>query len=259
METNPRSSRQIIYGPVKSRRLGNSLGINLMPGNAKICSFDCVYCECGLNDNRIGQMPKHEDVKQALKKALALLKIENKPLDAITFSGNGEPTLHPDFESIIDDALSLRNQYFPKAKVTVLSNATVIDKPDVFRALNKVDNNILKLDSAIEDTMRAIDQPSRASFTVKWLLKHLNAFNGNLIIQTIFISGEYNGYQFDNTTEEEIAAWIEALREIKPKAVMIYALDRPAPVEKLNKIPLSKLKEIAERVTAEGFEVIVTA
>ena len=259
METNPRFARQIIYGPVKSRRLGNSLGINLMPGSAKVCSFDCIYCECGLNDNKIGQMPKQDDIKLALKKALEVLKEEKKPLDSITFSGNGEPTLHPDFEAIINSAIALRNQNFPQAKISVLSNSTLIDKPDIFRALSKVDNNILKLDSAIEDTMRIIDQPNRASFTVKWMLKHLKEFEGNLIIQTIFISGEYKGKHFDNTTEEEITALISAYKEIKPKSIMIYALDRPAPVEKLDKIPLSKLKEIAERLEAEGFEVIVSA
>jgi len=259
METNPRFSRQIIYGPVKSRRLGESLGINLMPANVKICSFDCVYCECGLNDNRIGQMPKQDDIRLELKKALETLKTENKSLDAISFSGNGEPTLHPDFESIIDSTLALRNKYFPQAKVSVLSNASVIDKPDIIRALKKVDNNILKLDSAIEATMRAIDQPNRASFTVKWLLKHLMKFEGNLIIQTIFIRGNYNGKHFDNTTEEEISAWIEALREIKPKQVMIYAIDRPAPVADLEKVSLEELNTIAARVKKAGFEVMVTA
>lgn len=259
METNSRFNRQIIYGPVNSRRLGNSLGVNLLPGNAKVCSFNCIYCECGLNDNRIGQLPKQEDIKVALKKALSLLKEEKKTIDSITFSGNGEPTLHPDFEAIIDSTLAIRDQFFPQAKISVLSNSTVIDKPDIVRALCKVDNNILKLDSALDDTIRIIDQPKRLPFTTKWLLKHFKEFDGNLTIQTIFISGEHNGEYFDNTTDEEVAALIRAYKEIRPKAVMIYALDRPAPVSKLKKIDAAKLNEIADKIKAEGFEVVVSA
>lgn len=257
MELNPRYSRQNVYGPVKSRRLGDSLGINLMPTSMKICSFDCVYCECGLNDNRIAQMPKQDTIRLELKKALETLKAENEPLDVITFSGNGEPTLHPDFESIVDFTLALRNQYFPQAKVSVLSNATVIDKNDIFRALKKVDYNILKLDSAIEATMRAIDQPTRASFTVKWLLKQLAKFEGNVIIQTMFVRGDYKEQHFDNTTKEEISAWIKALRVINPKLVMIYTIDRPAPIENIEKISLAELNAIADKVKDAGFEVIV--
>jgi wyosine [tRNA(Phe)-imidazoG37] synthetase (radical SAM superfamily) len=258
MEVNsPRFSRQNIYGPVQSRRLGNSLGINLMPTHMKVCSFDCVYCECGFNDNRVAQMPKQDEIRLELKKALEELKEDNVALDVITFSGNGEPTLHPDFESIIDFTLALRNQYFPQAKVAVLSNATVIDKNDIFRALKKVDNNILKLDSAIEATMRIIDQPTRESFTVKWLLKQLERFEGNVIIQTLFTRGKYNEKVFDNTTDEEISAWLLALARIKPKQVMIYTLDRPAPIDSIERISLEELNAIAEKVKKAGFEVVV--
>ncbi len=257
MDTNPRFSQQQIYGPVTSRRLGQSLGINLMPAQVKICSFNCVYCECGLNDNRVGKTPKQDDIRLALKKTLESLKAENKTIDTITFSGNGEPTLHPDFESIIYATIALRNNYFPEAKIAVLSNATLINKPDVIRALKKVDLNIQKLDSAVEHTMRTIDQPTRASFTVKWVIKQLQAFEGNVIIQTLFVKGVHEGVAFDNTTEAEISAWISALKEIKPKQVMIYTLDRPTPITTIEKIATETLQAIAERVRKNGLEIVI--
>lgn len=258
MDSNSRSSLQQIYGPIQSRRLGESLGINLMPATVKICSFDCVYCECGLNDYRIGQMPKQEDIRSELKKKLETLLLENKNIDGITFSGNGEPTMHPDFESIVNAVCELRNTYFPQAKVNVLTNASAIDKLDVYRALCKVDNAILKFDSAIESTMRIIDRPTRTSLSVKWLLKHLEEkYQEKIIIQTMFVRGKYNELLFDNTTDEEITAWIAALKKIKPKQVMIYSLDRKAPIEDIESISANELQTIAAKVKAAGFDVMV--
>ncbi len=247
----------IVFGPLHSRRLGVSLGINLMPADVKVCSFDCVYCECGFNGKNKGKIPMREAVHEELKHQLEHMFKLGQTLDVITFSGNGEPTLHPDFEGIIDDTIKARDRFFPDAKVTVLSNSTQIHKPHVFRALNKVDNNVLKFDSAINETMLAIDQPNAKSFTVQWLMEHLKAFKSNLIIQTIFIRGEHKGVQFDNTTDEEVNAWLHALQQLQPKQVMIYALDRPAPVASLEKVSLPELEQIADKARKLGFDVVV--
>lgn len=246
----------IVFGPVHSRRFGASLGINLMPADIKVCSFDCVYCECGFNEKNKGKIPTREAVREELKHKLEHMFKLGQSLDVITFSGNGEPTLHPDFEGIIDDTLDARNRFFPNAKVTVLSNSTRIHKANIIRALQKVDNNVLKFDSAINDTMLAIDQPNAKSFSVHWLMEHLQVFK-NLTIQTIFIRGIHKGKAFDNTTNEEVNAWLHALQQLKPKQVMIYALDRPAPIASLEKVSLAELENIASKARNLGFDVVV--
>lgn len=243
---------EIIFGPLKSRRLGNSLGINLLPLHGKLCSFDCLYCECGLNaQHKTGRLPKADEVKQALEEKLKKLQLEGEKLDVITFAGNGEPTLHPDFEHIIDDTIALRNHYFPKAKVSVLSNATQLDKPSIFSALLKVENPILKLDSAFDETVRILDRPNSSSYSIRKQVEKMKTFKGKLIIQTLFIRGKYEGQSFDNTTEQEVTAWIELIREIAPESVMIYAIDRETPVTGLEKITLKELKDIAKRLKDE--------
>ncbi len=248
---------QVVFGPIKSRRLGVSLGINLMPKNGKICSFNCIYCECGYNaDYEDKRIPTRTEVSTALEAKLSEMKNNGDKLDVITFSGNGEPTLHKDFEEIIDDTLALRDKYFPNAKVSVLSNSTCIHKPSVFRALNKVDNNILKLDSASQTLVNLIDQPV-GNFPVEKLVKNLKKFNGNLIIQTIFLRGEHNGVKFDNSTDEYVTAWLEAIKEIRPKQIMIYAIDRATPEKNLEKLTLDELNHIADKARALGFEVSV--
>lgn len=248
---------QVVFGPIKSRRLGVSLGINLMPKNGKICSFNCIYCECGYNaDYEDKRIPTRTEVSTALEAKLSEMKNNGDKLDVITFSGNGEPTLHKDFEEIIDDTLALRDKYFPNAKVSVLSNSTCIHKPSVFRALNKVDNNILKLDAASQTLVNLIDQPV-GNFPVEKLVKNLKKFNGNLIIQTIFLRGEHNGVKFDNSTDEYVTAWLEAIKEIRPKQIMIYAIDRATPEKNLEKLTLDELNHIADKARALGFEVSV--
>ena len=249
----------IIFGPIKSRRLGISLGVNLLPIDAKVCSFECIYCECGFNVAKKNmRIPTREEVRAEMEKTLAEMQQKGEKLDVITFAGNGEPTLHKDFEAIIDDTIALRNKYYPETKISVLSNATEITKDSVFRALNKVDNNILKLDSAIQSTVEALDQPNSSQFTVEKLIKNLQRFNGNLIIQTLFVRGEHNGKQIDNTAPEEIEAWLKALQEIKPKQIMVYSLARPTPAQHLYKVSLEELNVIAEKAKALGFEVLVS-
>ena len=249
---------QVIFGPIHSRRLGLSLGVNLLPVDAKICSFNCIYCECGFNTTmQEFPFPTRVQVKEILTTKLQQMTAVGEIPDVITFAGNGEPTLHPDFEGIIDDTLELRNQFCPSAKVSVLSNSTRIHKPHIFSALKKVDNNILKFDSAIDRTMKLIDQPVGKHINVSWLTEQLQRFEGNLIIQTMFLRGEYQGEKIDNTTDEEVDAWISALVKIKPKQVMMYSLDRDTPVQNLQKVNVDELNSIAEKVRAKGFEVSV--
>lgn len=249
---------QIIFGPIHSRRLGLSLGVNLLPIDAKICSFDCIYCECGFNTNfQESPIPTRQQVRETLEAKLIEMAVEGLIPDVITYAGNGEPTLHPEFESIIDDTIELRNKLCPTAKVSVLSNSTRIHKPHVFAALNKVDNNILKFDSAIDRTMKLIDRPVGKHINVAWFIEHLKKFEGRLIIQTMFLRGEFEGETFDNTTDVEVEAWLKALEEIRPQQVMIYSLDREAPTQTLKKATLDELNVIAEKARKKGFNVSV--
>jgi wyosine [tRNA(Phe)-imidazoG37] synthetase (radical SAM superfamily) len=247
----------IVYGPIHSRRLGVSLGINLMPTNAKLCTFDCVYCECGWNQPvSHPQLPTREQVRDALKYQLQTL---NTPLNVITFSGNGEPTLHPNFLGIIQDTCELRDQYCPEAKISVLSNSTQLMRDDVIEALRLCDNRILKLDSAIDDTMRLIDQPVNRSLNVKQIVERLQQFDGDFTLQTCFLHGEYQGQIIDNTTSEELEAWYQIIDVLHPKQVMIYVIDRATPLQTLSKVPAEQMQQIAQPLRDKGIEVIVCA
>lgn len=246
----------IIYGPIRSRRLGMSLGINLMPTDAKLCSFDCVYCECGWNQPVLHpQLPTREQVRKELKSQLSAL---NHQLDVITFSGNGEPTMHPDFLGIIQDTCTLRNQYCPQAKVSVLSNSTQLGRSEVVEALKLCDNRILKLDSAIDATMRLIDRPVNPHLTVSQVIKWLQQFDGDFTLQTCFLRGDYHGQVIDNTTPKELAAWYQAVDELAPKQVMIYVIDRATPLKTLEKIPAEQMLQFAQPLRDKGIDVIVS-
>ncbi|MDX9747826.1 MAG: radical SAM protein, partial [Paludibacter sp.] len=223
------------------------------------CSFDCIYCECGFNTTMKEQpLPHRRLVQKTLEAKLKEMAEADQLPDVITFAGNGEPTLHPQFEPIIADTIVLRNRYCPNAKVSVLSNATRIHKPHINRALRRVDNNILKLDSVIEDTVRLLNRPSGRLFSVPWLINQLKRFSGDFIIQTMFVRGVYKGEVIDNTTEKEVNAWLEVLRDIEPRQVMIYTIDRETPVKELEKISLEELNAIADKVRELGFEVSVS-
>ncbi len=241
-----------IFGPIHSRRLGVSLGVNLTPDDGKVCSFDCLYCEAGFNSQGAGTtgLPPRKKVAADLEKKLKEMSEAGDPLDVITFSGNGEPTLHPDFEGVIDDTIALRDKYYPEAKVSVLTNSTRLGKESVCRALERVDNNILKLDSAVESTMRLLDRPVNPAFTVAGVKEHLRQFAGTGIIQTMFTRGEHDGQRVDNTTDAEVEALIEAYRQIRPAEVMIYSIDRQTPEQSLEKVPHAELESIAARITA---------
>lgn len=249
-----------IFGPVHSRRLGTSLGVNLSPVDGKVCSFDCVYCEAGYNSQGTGKsgLPSREDVARQLESKLKEMSASGEPLDVITFSGNGEPTMHPDFEGVIDDTLALRDRYYPGAKVSVLCNSTRLDREGVVNGLRKVDNCILKLDSALTPTMRLIDQPVSKTFTCEYVIPQLEAFGDKCIIQTMMLRGNHDGKHIDNTTPGEVDALIEAYKRIKPREVMLYSIDRATPESDLQKVEREELESIACRMRDAGITVQVS-
>lgn len=234
-----------IFGPVHSRRLGVSLGINLLPGDGKHCSFDCIYCECGFNaDHRPkNPLPSREEIRTRLEQRLQDMHKNGPKPDVLTFAGNGEPTAHPHFAGIIEDTLALRDRYFPDAKVSVLSNSTFIHRPEVFEALEKVDNNILKLDTVDNDYIRMTDRPG-SSYDVAKIVDRMKAFRGKLIIQTMFMKGTFEGKDVDNTSDRYVLPWLEAVKSIGPRQVMIYTIDRETPGHELRKASRQELDRI---------------
>jgi len=250
---------KIIFGPVWSRRLGESLGINLLPVNRKVCNFNCIYCECGLTPagNQQGGFPEAMEVTELLRSKLLEMKKNSEYLDSITFAGNGEPTLHPEFPHILAEAVKIRNRIFPGATIAVLSNATHIGEKRIFDALLKADLNVLKLDSVFEETLKLINCP-RSNYQLTDILRSLKQFNGRVVIQTLFFRGVYNGKTIDNTTIKEVNAWLSALKEIRPESVMIYSLARDTAVNGLENISAWELKAIAELVEQAGIKTQVT-
>ena len=252
---------KIIFGPVKSRRLGVSLGINLLPLDSKFCNFNCIYCECGWTPKlKTVNKPFHsvEKVHEALQLKFKAMKAQNIPPDVITFAGNGEPTLHPKFAEVIDATIGLRDFWFPKAKIAVLSNATTLHNKSKLEALQRIDMNIQKLDSLFKETVELINKPL-FSYSIPKVVKQLAHLNTNVIVQTMFVRGTYNGQTVDNATETELNAWIEAIRQIKPREVMIYTIARDTPIDTLVKVPKTELDAIAARLEALGFPVQVSA
>lgn len=243
-----------IFGPVHSRRLGLSLGINLMPSDGKVCTFDCIYCECGFNRDHRPRLkrPTREEVRQALERQLQQMTAEGQVPDVLTFAGNGEPTAHPDFAEIIDDTIALRDKYCPAAKVSVLSNATLSMRPAVHAALMRVDNNIQKLDTVSADYIRRVDRPT-GSYDVERVIAALCEFRGHVIIQTMFMKGlDEEGRSVDNTTEEYVGPWLKAVERIRPQSVMVYTIDRETPDHNLLKATHAELDAIADRVRELG-------
>lgn len=252
---------KIVYGPVHSRRLGVSLGVNLFPADGKLCTFDCIYCECGYNaDHRTRTpLPGREEVRGRLEERLAAGREAGEPApDVITFAGNGEPTLHPDFPGIIDDTIALRDRLCPSARIAVLSNSTLLDREEVFEALRRVDDNIMKLDSVLDGRIRQINNPNKPGFCFARLLENLCRFDGRLVIQTMFLRGEKDGEEIGNTSDGEIDGWLDALGKIRPARVMIYTVDRETPLKTLYKVSKEELDAIALRAREKGFDVSVS-
>ncbi len=243
---------EIVFGPIRSRRLGSSLGVNLLPSKGKLCNFDCVYCECGWNkDGRSdGRFPLLKDIEAALEEKMSKASSEGVPVDSITFSGNGEPTIHPDFAQVIDVTLRLRDRYFPQAKVSVLSNATMIGRKDVADALMRVDNPILKIDASSDELIQKINKPS-GSYRLAEVVENLRKFEGRFVLQTMFLRSE----EFDTAAPQALAAWMDIVRELRPREIMVYTIDRETPDKSLGKYTVEEMKAFVQPLMDEGFEI----
>ena len=249
-----------IFGPVRSRRLGISLGVNLLPNDSKVCSFDCIYCECGWTPRKRQTkaiLPSRVEVTKNLRDKLIKMKQEGELPDVITFAGNGEPTLHREFAGIIDDTIALRDQFAPDCRIAVLTNATMNHKKDVFEALLKVEDNIQKLDSAFMETIEKLDCPM-GRFNLNSTIDQLQKFGKQASIQTLFVRGKHRGKTIDNTTPEELEAWLGVIRKIEPKQVMVYTIARDTPAKNLEKVSIEELESIAQKVRAAGFDAQVS-
>ncbi len=245
-----------VFGPVHSRRLGISLGVNLLPADGKVCSFDCIYCECGYNGERRShqRFPSREDVRDALCAKLKEMADVGVRPDVLTFAGNGEPTLHPEFLGVIQDTIGLRDRFCPEARITVLSNAAEVLRPEVFEALMLVDNNCLKLDTVAQDYIRRVDRPVSPRYDVRRIIERMKEFRGHCIVQTLFLEGTHEGCDVSNTGEAYVGPWLDALREIGPQEVMVYTIDRQTPSPLLRKAAPDRLDAIAARVRDLGIE-----
>ncbi len=249
----------IIFGPIKSRRLGTSLGVNLLPAFGKFCSFDCIYCECGWNKDGTNdrKLPTIEEVTEALRSTLNDFKDRGESIDTITFSGNGEPTLHPKFNEIIAETIVLRDKIFPLAKVSVLTNGSKISDSKVKEALLSIDNAIIKIDSAFEETVRLIDRP-QYNYSTENMVEYLSDFKGKFVLQTMFLRGETGGTIVDNTTQVEVERWIDLVKKIVPREIMIYTIDRETPEKSLKKVSVEEMERIAMPLIEAGYQVKIS-
>lgn len=242
----------IVFGPIHSRRLGSSLGVNILPAHGKMCNFDCVYCECGWNKDGVEDKvyPRYADVAEALQTRLAELSGQGVIVDSITFSGNGEPTMNPDFARIVDVTIELRDRYFPEAKVSVLSNATMIGRESVFEALRKVDNAIMKIDASSDELIKKINKPTGA-YSLDKVVEGLKRFEGDFILQTMFLKSE----EFDTATPEALKRWMDIVRQLKPREIMVYTIDRETPDRTLGKYSVEQMATMVQPLVDEGFDI----
>lgn len=243
---------QIVFGPIFSRRLGSSLGVNLLPSIGKLCNFDCVYCECGWNKDGKGdgKFPALSDVERALEEKMSRAAEDGTRIDSITFSGNGEPTMHPDFPEVIDMTLRLRDRYFPDAKVSVLSNATLIGRRAVAEALMKVDNPILKIDASSDELIDRINKPV-GKYCLSEVVENLMKFDGRFVLQTMFLRSP----EFDTASAEALGAWMDIVRKLKPREVMVYTIDRETPDKSLGKYTVEEMTEMVRPLMDEGYRI----
>ena len=241
-----------VFGPIFSRRLGSSLGINLLPRNGKLCNFDCIYCECGWNKDGTGDrvIPTAADVRSALEDKLQECMLAGTAIDSITFSGDGEPTLNPEFPRIIRDTVSLRDAFYPSAKVSVLTNATRLSRDAVTEALRLVDNPILKLDAPTDALAARINQPV-GEYSVEEVVNGMLRFEGNFILQTMFLRGA----GFDSSSPEVLLPWMDIVRKVHPREVMVYTIDRPTPASGLQKFSEAQMRSLVQPLIDEGFTI----
>lgn len=247
---------KIVFGPIFSRRLGSSLGINLLPENGKLCNFDCIYCECGWNKDGRGDhvIPTAVQVRSALEDKLSSCMLEGVAIDSITFSGDGEPTLNPEFPRIIDDTLALRDIFYPAAKVSVLSNATRVMVPEILAALRKVDNPIMKIDAPTNELISRINRPA-PGYDVERVIEGLRGFEGDFVLQTMFLKSS----DFDSSSPEVLDGWFRIVRDLRPREIMVYTIDRPTPQQGLQKFTEARMRELVQPLVAEGFKIQIKA
>lgn len=247
---------ETVFGPIRSRRLGSSLGINLLPTKGKLCNFDCIYCECGWNADGRGdkRIPSAAQVRSALEDKLAECMLAGTRIDSITFSGDGEPTINPDFPRIIEDTLTLRDIYYPNAKVSVLSNATTVSSPEIVDALKRVDNPILKIDAPTTELAERINRPYKG-YDVPSVVEALKAFEGDFVLQTMFLKSE----DFDSSSPEVIGAWMDIVRTLRPRQIMVYTIDRPTPQAGLRKFTAEQMRSLVQPLVDEGFDIQIKA
>ena len=254
--------RNSVYGPVTSRRLGCSLGVNILPLRAKVCNFDCLYCECGWNAapyvpaQHTGWKSNANEILHVLEKRIEELVAAGTIPQIITFSGNGEPSLHPDFLQLVKGTTAIRDRLLPGVKVGIFSNSGMLDKPGVFEALQLADERFMKLDSAREETVRLINRP-QAGYTVAKTIERLKRFGGDFTLQTLFFRGTFEGQLIDNTTPDELEGWFNVVDELKPQKVMVYTLDRKTPAKDLQKCPSETLHQIAAALEKRGIQVLL--
>lgn len=242
----------IVFGPIRSRRLGSSLGVNILPAHGKMCNFDCVYCECGWNRDGAGDKayPRLADVAAALEKRLAELSQQGIPVDSITFSGNGEPTMNPDFAAIVDKTIQLRDRFYPSAKVSVLSNATMVGRESVFDALKKVDNAIMKIDASTDELIEKVNKPTGV-YRLETVIEGLKKFEGNFVLQTMFLRSD----EFDTSAPEALDRWMDIVRELRPREIMVYTIDRETPDKTLGKYTVEQMAQMVRPLLDEGFDI----
>lgn len=242
----------IVFGPIKSRRLGSSLGVNLLPSKGKLCNFDCIYCECGWNKDgeKDRTLPSLESVRNALDEKISSLAAEGTPVDSITFSGNGEPTIHPDFPEIVDIVICLRDRFYPEAKVSVLSNATMLSRDAVREALKKVDNPILKLDASDNALVELINKPA-CHYDIDRVIRGMKDFDGNFILQTMFLRSP----DFDLSEPAQLKKWMNIVRELRPREIMVYTIDRETPDKSLGKYSVQEMTDMVRPLIDEGFNI----
>ena len=243
---------KIVFGPIHSRRLGSSLGVNLLPSDGKLCNFDCIYCECGWNrDNAFSEpLPNAAQVREALERKLSESARAGQRIDSITFSGNGEPTLNPHFPEIIDITIALRDEYMPQAKVSVLSNATRCSHQEIVSALKKVDNPILKLDAPTGELAALVNKPV-GSYDPSRIVEALAQFHGDFILQTMFLRSN----DFDTASEQVLGPWKNIVRHLRPRQVMVYSLDRETAQKGLVKYDRESMQKLVKDLTDEGINI----
>jgi wyosine [tRNA(Phe)-imidazoG37] synthetase (radical SAM superfamily) len=234
--------RDVIYGPVSSRRLGRSLGINLLPPGRKLCTFDCAYCQYGSAD-AVSANQEHQgfpSVGTVLRKVAEAVRRQRAPLDYLTFSGNGEPTLHPDFPEIVSGLLRLRDEMCPQARLAILSNSSRMHRPEIRQAVERLDDPIMKLDAGDPQTLSLLSRPS-AAVTFEKLVEGL-AGMPRLIIQTMIIAGEVQ-----NVEGEAHEAWLAAVARLSPEMVQLYSAERPVAESGVRRVPKERLEELARQ------------